>query len=221
MLTWRLCRQAYPWHLQMGMWLLLFLGAVAIACFPEESYNVPPRFSAEQRRTMFRPGPVWDDTKAEDRELAREQLTGYADRALYWLGDQHGRFNLQPPYGSLGPQDFRVIMPYGQCVNPKTGQTCEWRYAATVGTYHGCFLRPEMAAANGRGKVETVRGGAIMVQVKSGEVYVWTGDVRVIIFYLVDVAEGKRAVEELRGTGQVSGHIGPGDPLPPPDFSRC
>jgi hypothetical protein len=60
-----------------------------------------------------------------------------------------------------------------------------------------------------------------MLQVKSGEVHVWTGDVRVQIVMEVDTTKGKQAATQLRGIGQVSGHVGPDDPLPPPDFSRC
>jgi hypothetical protein len=43
----------------------------------------------------------------------------------------------------------------------------------------------------------------------------------VVIHVIVNTTQGRRAVEQLRGIGRVSGHIRPGDPLPPPDFSRC
>jgi hypothetical protein len=160
----------------MGMAFVLLLTVVMVACAPTEHPNTPFRFTNEQRRTWFRPGPVWDGTVTTDRQISREQLYEFADRPVYWLGGHYSGYNAQAPLGELGGQDFSVLFPYGACIFPESGETCfkgSVPYAAEVGIYSNCHMRPEaIPASSRRGKVETVRGGAIVVQEKGGEVKV-------------------------------------------------
>lgn len=206
----------------LSMLLVVFPVWLAADCAVKEGYQMPRKYSAEERRLWFRPGPVWDGTTVAEDELTRADVDAYAAGPLYWLGEQFLGYNLQPPARFAVDQHRAVYFPYGwYCTEPTAACNDGTGSAYTVSISDICTRRPPDQPPRHGAKLGKVRGSALMLQEVDGTIELWTGDVRVTILALVDTKQGRRAVDTLRGIGQVSGHIGPGDPLPPPNFSRC
>lgn len=131
-------------------------------------------------------------------------------------------YHLTSAKSSHEGQKPRARFYYGEAIDPPAPNIGSAGPPIALFVYPICVQLLDRASESyWIGKDKTLRGGAIVRQRRDGAVYVWTDDVFINLILTVDFKRGPAAVNELRGVGQVSGHISPSDPLPPPDFSKC
>lgn len=153
------------------------------------------------------------------------QLEGFDAFPLFWLGPSFAGHQFSsashtaydaPPGAPPNNAWNAVTFLYGTC----TGRPCA--IPVSLHVRPACHVRPEQAAAVG--PLETVRGGALARQ-GPGKLLVWTGGTFVDVNLPPgpdqpgDAALLDQALQALQGYGRNA--IGPGEPLPPPDFGGC
>ncbi|HEY8492129.1 MAG TPA: hypothetical protein VIO14_14195 [Dehalococcoidia bacterium] len=153
------------------------------------------------------------------------QLEGFDAFPLFWPGPSFAGHQFSsashtaydaPPGAPPNNAWNAVTFLYGTC----TGRPCAMPVSLHVRP--ACHVRPEQAAAVG--PLETVRGGALARQ-GPGKLLVWTGGTFVDVNLPPgpdqpgDAALLDQALQALQGYGRNA--IGPGEPLPPPDFGGC
>jgi hypothetical protein len=156
-----------------------------------------------------------------------QQLYGFSDYPLFWVGPTFGSYNLQavdrvryvPPPGVPARYfDDAVVFTYGLCTPPPGSSRC---FApASVQVQPICIGRPEtISDAVKAGPLTNVRGPALMQRFVDGHVVIWTGRARVRIASLTDPNLVEAGINQLSGVGTTQ--IASGQALPPPDFTGC
>ena len=164
------------------------------------------------------PGPEWTGQGAQGISQAEaERFEGYA---LYWLGPSFAGYNLQAIL-SVGDE---VIFVYGTCTIPR-GSDGGCALPLEVHVEPACKIPPNLATQFAfPGPPQQFRGDALIVRrevVEMGEATarIWTEDASIWLNIPIAPERLEEALQALAGLNRA--HIGPGDELPPPDFTPC
>ena len=150
--------------------------------------------------------------------FAQREAEAFDGFDLYWLGPEYEGLHLQAIIHTPQSQDVTFI--YGSCRLPSGAEP---RCAAplTVRVQPLCKVQPKDLAGNQqlaalRGQASLNRQGIDRFRVSA---MIWTGDSAVSVLPSSPDLDLDAILVALRGIGR--NRIGPGDPLPEPDFSTC
>jgi hypothetical protein len=161
-------------------------------------------------------GPVWRGKGPNRDGWTQAQAEQFTDFPLYWLGERFAGFNLYDILGRSGS----VVFLHGSC-DPGGNFFSEGGCPNPVQLHLRpiCTFKPDNPIVRHGEPDEPLRGNALVIRFPLHfEAYLWTGGTSVKLSGNADLLE--EAIGQLRGIGPTAA-LGPGDPLPPPDLSRC
>lgn len=177
--------------------------------------DAPPAGATPRPDNGQRPGNPWTGVSIGRTPHTQAALEAQDDPPAFWFGPQFAGYHLtrvQP-----GPE---LQLIYGDC-DLRFVPGCS--YPAVIQVKSACGRMPgDLVDLVKSGDGEIVRGGALLVRYQDRSARLYTGRWHIALF--TDFDRGRRmdeAVQQLHGLSHSVAHLGPGDPLPPPDWSGC
>lgn len=204
---------------------------------PPEKRRVEPKttMAPDERARRYLPGEPWNGVgRGNIDQLTLETFT---ELPVLWAGPAVIGSNLQAikymKYNA--PADIPTAKPrntlsliYGDC---DLGQHNRCIVPLTINIDPICNQLPSQMSERVRlsNDLERVRGEAQLMRFKDGHVRLWTGSVSIFVDAKGDPTRVDEVVANLQTVATplgltletFGGFIGPNNPLPAPDYSRC